>query len=120
MKSRDKLRKLLALAGEVDVQENSGRPRKEEKFPDLLSIIWELACQNEVGADPRRRSESVQCPKTLDDLTKMLNDKGNYYLYCCLIVLKRQPLIRNIELSNNLISKLNCSGQFEVDLIILN
>ena len=77
-KQKKNTKKLSAEAGET-MPDKPGRPRKEQKYPDLLSVIWELACSNEAdeaGANPRRRSELLQCPKTLHDLTLMLNEKG--------------------------------------------
>jgi len=74
-KNKEKRKKFSEITGET-IHDKPGRPRKEEKYPDLLNVIWELACSNEAGADPRRRSELMQCPKTLDDLTVMLNEKG--------------------------------------------
>ena len=75
LKAKEKYKKLSVIAGDT-IHDKPGRPTKEAKYTDLLSVIWELACSNEAGADPRRRSELLQCPKTLDNLTVMLNEKG--------------------------------------------
>jgi hypothetical protein len=53
----------------------SGRPSMDEKYPDLLQIIEEIA---KVGGatDDRRRSQTIRPCLTLDDLVEKVKQRG--------------------------------------------
>ena len=52
-----------------------GRPRVEERQPELLKAIVDIATYGS-GTDERRRSEKIRTIKTLDELTDELQLKG--------------------------------------------
>lgn len=52
-----------------------GRPRIEEKQPELLKAIVDIATYG-AGADERRRSETIRTIQTLGELTSELHLRG--------------------------------------------
>lgn len=52
-----------------------GRPRLEEAQTDLLKTILDIATFAG-GADPQRRTEIIQCVRTLNDLHDRLLELG--------------------------------------------
>lgn len=52
-----------------------GRPRIEDKQPELLQAIVDIATHG-AGADERRRSENIRTIQTLDELTRELQTLG--------------------------------------------
>uniref|UniRef100_A0ABD2X032 VWFA domain-containing protein n=1 Tax=Trichogramma kaykai TaxID=54128 RepID=A0ABD2X032_9HYME len=67
------------LSKALKVREASGRPRLEEKCPELIQTIIDIVSFSS-GADPRRRSEMIQTCKTLEQLTDELQKRLNLNL----------------------------------------
>ena len=67
-----------------DSERPVGRPRIESLQPGLLEAIEAIASADG-AADPRRRSQMIVIPKTLDDLTASLVTRG-YNLKCVTFV----------------------------------
>lgn len=55
------------LAAALKLRDTLGRPRVEENQSGLLEVIKDLAVFGG-AADDRRRTETIRCCKTLDDL----------------------------------------------------
>ena len=76
-KSQKKFRKTIKRKlVEHKTRPASGRPALEESgLENLPSVILKIA-SHVSAADPRRRSEILSLPKTLDDLKKKLEKEG--------------------------------------------
>ena len=79
-KQRTKIRKTLSLLAETnsDVaapRDGPGQPPLEERMPELVSTLLSMAkaCG---AADPRRATEIVSVPKTLDETVAYLEKQG--------------------------------------------
>lgn len=82
---RKNLRRTIAEVSDSDPEiaakfrkhnrERDGRPSLETDQPFLHEFILKLAAAGG-AADDKRRTESVRCCHTLDDLTKALNEQG--------------------------------------------
>lgn len=77
----DKLRISELMVTNPDIAEilskrpKPGRPRIEEKQPELLKAIVDIATYG-AGADERRRSETIRTIQTLGELTSELHLRG--------------------------------------------
>lgn len=73
-----KLKKVLEIPGVNDIlklQKIAGRPKLENNQPELLKTILDIATFSG-GADPKRRTETVHCVRTLNELHDRLLELG--------------------------------------------
>jgi len=85
-KCRDKKRDKLRLLQEDPIvkervgtllRESRGRPRFEDSYENFHSAILSIVDSNTPNAEPRRRTEEVQCSLTVKFLHDELTKKGN-------------------------------------------
>ena len=92
---RSELQARLQKLAETDPSINKftrskvGRPSLNVDQPELLRVICDIASAG-ASADDRRRTEQLRSCKTLDDLTKAVNDAG-FHLRRSATYLRLQP-----------------------------
>lgn len=63
------------VSGLLRKRPKPGRPRIEDKQPELLKTIVDIATYGS-GADQRRRSDTIRTVMTLEELTRELQHRG--------------------------------------------
>jgi len=63
------------LASQLKIHPKKGKPPISEEYPELLSTIIKIATHG-AAADEKRRCENLRTMKTLNDLTKALQNEG--------------------------------------------